>query len=193
MAKLAKVVRVITVAPIMAFVLCTIIFVGLNGKFDWLGYMGAIVCLCIVPSLSYPLEKLWKVYGRYRPELTERDAMRELSIYTSVIGYTIYVIFVMALNQPTIVKQMALTYEFSGLLMFLLSIVFKVKSSGHACGFMGPVAFLCWNKSWWYAMYLPIFVFIVWSSIKLKRHTYLDIVLGSLIPIVSLVFAMLLI
>lgn len=193
MKKMAKFVRVITVAPIMALLLITVVFVKTGDDFEWIYYMGAVLGLCIIPSLSYPLEKFGRFYGKSHQNLSERDAMRELSIYTSVIGYTLYTIFVMAFNQPPLVKQMALTYMFSGLLMFLMSIIFKIKASGHACGFIGPVVFLCCKVSWWYALFFPVFIFVVWSSLKLKRHTVMDIFYGAIIPIISFVFAVLLI
>jgi len=185
MEKLAKIIRIITVAPIMALMLCTILLLNNPQNYNglWMFFV-CIICLCIVPSLAYPIEKKWHIIGRENT-LDERAATRKLAIIMSVIGYCLLLILVVLTHQPTVLVMMAITYALSGLFIFVFSVIIHVNPSGHACGFMGPVIFLCYNISWWFALLTPMLLIVSWSSLKLKRHTWAQLILGTIIPIIS--------
>ena len=82
-----------------------------------------------------------------------------------------------------------LTYLFSGILMFVFSFVFKIKASGHACGFAGPVAMLAYQLGPRYLVLAVLLIAVYASSVILKRHTLPQLALGSVLPIVSMFIA----
>lgn len=194
MNKVAKIVRIITVAPICAFILCTTLLIKDNSIYSNIFmYFTCILCLCIIPSISYIVERKFHLYNKFHPELELRFAERKLAIWFSTISYIVLALIVLLTNQSNILKEMVLTYTFSGLFIFIFSIIIHIDPSGHICGFVGPVAFLSYSVSWLNLLFLPLIYFIVWSSLKLKRHTFLQLSLGGIIPIVSLLIAILII
>jgi len=194
MNKVAKIVRIITVAPICAFILCTTLLVKDSSIYSSIFmYLACIFCLCIVPSISYLVERKFHLYNKFCPDLDPRSAERKLAIWFSTISYIILAVVVLLTHQSDILKEMVLTYTFSGAFIFLFSIIIHINPSGHICGFIGPVAFLSYSVSWWNLLFLPLIYFVVWSSLKLKRHTVLQLILGGIIPVVSLLLAILIV
>jgi hypothetical protein len=193
MKMLAKVVRIITVAPIMAFVLCTSILAFTNAFNKIFIYFVCVICLSVIPTLAYPIENKTHIYAKKRPDLSKREAQRALAIIFSLIGYAILAVVIFSMDCHQILKQMSLTYLLSGSFIFLLSFVFKINASGHACGVAGPVALLTYAVSPWFLILLPLLFFVFWSSLKLKRHTPIQLIIGSAVPVVSLVISVLIV
>lgn len=76
-----------------------------------------------------------------------------------------------------------------GMLAFINKIV-KVKASGHACGVSGPITLLyhfLGVPALWLFLLLPI---VFWARINLKRHSFKDLVTGTLVGILSTVIAL---
>jgi hypothetical protein len=80
-----------------------------------------------------------------------------------------------------------LTYLISGVLIALFSYGFKVKGSGHASGVAGPVAMLVYRSGPWYLLGAAVLAAVFWSSLKLGRHTWTQLLLGSAFPVAALV------
>ena len=78
-----------------------------------------------------------------------------------------------------------MTYLLSGAITALLS-AFKFRSSGHACGFSGPIFLLSYAVSPWFTAGFVLLAPIFWASLTLKRHTFSEFVCGTLVPLVSL-------
>ncbi len=189
MNKLAKIVRIITVAPVMALLLCSVLLAK-GGAYNGLYmYFVCLFCLGVLPALAYAIEHKTQIVAKRHPELSSRECMRRLAIYMSNIGYIALIVVVYTTQQPALLKEMALTYLFSGMLIYIFSIILNIDASGHSCGFIGPVVFMAYNVSWWFLSLLPLFFILAWSSLKLKRHTPFQVVLGALIPVFSFVLA----
>ena len=91
-------------------------------------------------------------------------------------------------EQPPLYTDMTVEYLLCGICIFISDKVFKFKSSGHACGIVGPIAMLVYL-----GLYIPAAVGVLISvpvyiaSVKTKRHTVPQLIVGSLIPILMLV------
>ena len=193
MKKVAKVTRVIMVAPIMALILCTLLLIIKKESFcNIYMYFICLLCLGIIPSLSYVVEKRFHICSKANPNLSNRDSERRLAIYMSEFSYALLTIIVFITKQSDLLKEMTLTYLFSGLFM-LIFMLLKINTSGHTCGFIGPVVFLSYSISIWFLLALPLLYFVIWSSLKLKRHTLFELISGCLIPVVSFLLAILII
>ena len=84
-----------------------------------------------------------------------------------------------------------MTYLISGLLIALFNKVLKIRASGHACGVAGPVALLGCTMGWYAVFGLPLIAIVFAASLKMKRHTFSELVIGSLIAVFSVAIGLL--
>ncbi len=180
MQKVYKIIRVATIPPIMAASL--FIILGAFSKLDWIDAILGVFFIGILPVLSYPLQRFIPYYKD-----KGRDGQRNLAMVFSVAGYIIGCILAAIFNAPYTVILIYLDYLLSGILITVFNKLFHLKASGHACGIVGPIAMLVY-----FGLYIPaaigalltVLVFI--SSIKMKRHTFLQLLGGSAITISAL-------
>ena len=71
---------------------------------------------------------------------------------------------------------------FSALMCTLL----HFKASGHTCGCSGPIAALSIFINPWFLVGYVLLTPIIWSSIRLKRHTALQLLAGCVIPVLAM-------
>lgn len=182
--KLAKIIRVSTVAPVFSAI---ILFALLMQKtFSVAELVTAAICLIALPLLPYPLHAIippLKAKGR--------KCQRNMAIIFSVAGYVVFATLGLALGFSPEIKVLAFTYLFSGILIGVTSLT-PLKCSGHACGISGPIVYLCYFVSPYFAFLALTLVTVAWSSIALKRHTALELIGGILVPIVAFAIAVLL-
>ena len=92
--KAAKCVRVLTLAPIMAFLLLTIFFISdKTGEIfrGWWDFAAAAAFLVVMPLLAYPCQPL---FPRFRD--AGRSGQRALAIIFAVVGYIAGAVFAAA-------------------------------------------------------------------------------------------------
>lgn len=184
MKKVAKSIRVITVAPIVAFVLINLLYFKGNNVFNniW-GYFIALFTLVILPLLAYPVQRI------LLPSKDKRQAERTLAIIFSICGYVIGLVFALIFNTSSVQKIMFLTYLLSGSLIALFSFGLKIKASGHMCGLAGPIALIVYVFGYYYLLLVFLLILVIWSSLKLRRHNLIELTIGSIIPIVALLIS----
>ena len=172
----AKAVRVLTLPPVMVFVLILL----LGDQIPPRHHEMAIVLLCMAPLISY-------LYWRISPALREqgRKSQRRLAIQFSVVGYICGTVYCIVDGGSETELFMYLCYVVSGVLIALSSAVFHVKSSGHAAGVVGPALILALRVSPWYLFGLLLMIPVSISSVKLGRHTPRELLLGSCYPLVT--------
>jgi hypothetical protein len=189
MKKIAKSIRVITVAPIVAFVLINVLqFFGDNVFKNYFDYGFAIFALTVLPILAYPIQKAFKIIKG-----DKRKSERKLAICFSIIGYIIGVIYAFISKAGDVEKIMYLTYLLSGSSIGIFTFLFKVDASGHMCGISGPIAIIVYVFGPVFLLLEILLLLVIWSSLELKRHTCMQLVYGSIIPIISLLIAVALI
>lgn len=184
--KIAKLISVLTVVPIVAFFSVTLLYLNFRKDFKSVGwYLYSIFFLTLTPLLAYPLKKIlpgFKDQGR--------DGERKLAFILAVSSYILGTIFVFILRAPVIVEKIFSAYIASGGMLAFVNKIVKVKASGHACGVSGPITLL-YNflgaSALWLFLLLPV---VFWARIKLKRHSFKDLVTGTLVGILSTVIAL---
>lgn len=174
--KIAKVVRVVSIPPVMVAALIVLLSTLRNDVFTkGIQIVLAFLFLAVFPVLSYPV-----CYLVPRLRKKGRDAQRNVAFIFTGIGYVAGWIWAMFLSSALHQKFIYSVYFFSFLLLAIANI-FHVKSSAHACSCTGPII-LC-------ALYLGIaaiiigvlfYALIFWASIKTKRHTVKQFLLGTL-------------
>lgn len=186
----AKLLRVLTVPPIMALFLVSALYIGL-GKEAFrtpLRYFEAVFTLAILPVLAYPLcaaVPALKAQGR--------RAERNLAIVFSLLGYLMGTLFAIFGKGTRLEMELYLTYLISGALMGLSTFAFGFKSSGHACGASGPFAMLMYKFGWGWIFGFLLLIPVFSSSIRLKRHRISELIAGAAISVGSLVIAALIV
>lgn len=183
--KAAHTVRVVTIPPVMATLLIVLYAVNRNIFITAGDIVTAVLFLVVVPVISYP-------FCRIVPRLHAggRKTQRDMAFVFSAAGYLIAVLTGLALHRPSDQIFIYLTYMLSVLLLAAVNRFLHFKASGHACSMIWPIL-LCGH---FYR--LPglltgglLYITVLWSSVKTKRHTAPEFLTGSLICLVSAVLA----
>lgn len=176
MDRTAKIIRIGTAAPIIALIALGILF-GLRPEIfgETFQFILSIIFLTILPLLAYPLQP-------YIPGFRDkgREGQRNLAIAMAVLGYLCGIISGFIFQIPKTLWIIYLTYFISGLGIVLFNKVIKIRASGHACGVVGPIAFLIYFLGVRYIIGAVILIPVFWACIKTKRHTLPQLLWGSM-------------
>jgi hypothetical protein len=183
MKKLAYVIRVVTVAPIMALVMLLILYIKKPPFFgDTLTFILTVLFLVVLPLLAYPLQPLIKPYKD-----KGRDGQRTLAIIFAVAGYILGCISALVFQAPRDAFTIYLSYFLSGLLVMLINKLLHFRASGHACGITGPFMLLVYfGQPIGYFIGVPVLIISWLSSLYMKRHTTAQFIAGAVIPFAAL-------
>lgn len=187
MKKVQYFIRILTVAPIIAlatFLILQIVSPEITG--GWLNTSFGILFITIFPALAYAIQPIIPHFKN-----KGREGQRTLAIIMSVIGYIGGAICAFALRMPEKFQIIFVTYLLSGVIMLLLNKVAKIRSSGHACGVAGPVFYLSYVYTPFALFGLLLLVPVFWSSCKMKRHKISELVIGTAIPLFSMILSIL--
>ena len=109
----------------------------------------------------------------------------------SVFGYLLGCLTNLFMDAPVTLWLLYLIYLISGIGIAVFNKLFHLRASGHACGIMGPVAFLLYSHIGTAFVGLALYFAALWASVKMKRHTFLQFIGGAAIPVVALFFLVL--
>jgi len=186
--KIAYAIRICTLPPFMALLaLCiaSLIPETYVNKYDMLV---AAFCLAIVPVSVYPLQRLIK------PDDTDRQFQRRLAFVVSIIGYAALFLYAILASTGIVYRRIALMYLLSVVLLATINKTTKLRASGHGCSVTAPflVAAVTANPILAVTCFIMILLDI-WASLKLKRHTLLELISGMSVCVVSFLLSLLLI
>jgi uncharacterized membrane protein YhaH (DUF805 family) len=180
--KVSKIIRVFTVAPVMALVMLLVIEFSSPAIFgNKINLIMSILFLTVFPLLAYPLQPFIK---RFKDK--GREGQRTLAMIFAVAGYILGLLSAIILHAPHGVLVIYLGYLLSGILVVVCNKLFDFRASGHACGVAGPFAILLFfgqQSGFWG---IPVLAAAWWASIKMKRHTISQLIGGTVIPILAL-------
>lgn len=183
----AKIIRILTTAPVLAVLLCTLLYALLPDSFaSSAHYLAALGFLAAAPLLAYPIS-----YAIPSLRRKGRDGQRNLAVAFSVAGYIGGFLFALLGGGTTTEKVLFGTYLISGVGIAVCTLL-HFKASGHTCGCSGPIAMLAlYANPWFLAGYLlltPVF----WASKKLGRHSSAQLFAGAAIPVLAMLLCRLL-
>lgn len=172
---LAKGIRVLTVPPLMITGMLITLAMTLDNFCDSMTQMAlAIILLGLVPILAYPIQKLLPRGGEVREE------QRNMAFLLTFTGYLTAFICSIAGNYGRQLQYIIVSYFISMLLLVFLNKVLHVRASGHACSVTGTLYFLSYFLGGFAVVFcVCIAAAVVWSSLRLKRHTVQEIFWGS--------------
>lgn len=179
--KLAMVVRVLTTPPVFTAVMCTLLYLLVDGAYaSPAHYLVSLLFLSVLPVLSYPVSAIVPALRR-----GGRKTQRNLALIFSVAGYLGGFLFAMLGGGAPLEKVILTTYLISGVTLAVCTL-FHFKASGHTCGCSGPIAALSIFVNPWFLLGYVLITPIVWSSMKLKRHTAAQLLAGCVIPVLAM-------
>lgn len=188
--RIAKVIRVLSVPPVMVSALILILAFNKDGIFrNTLEIVISIVLLGFVPILAYVLNGIlpgFKEQGR--------EGQRKLAFITNFIGYSAAFLWALISDVEAALLLICSTYFFSVLFLTICNKIFHYRASGHACSFTGPLVLLIYFLGW--KVIIPcllIAALIIWSSIYLKRHTVKELTGGIVVCLFSFALSLFLI
>lgn len=180
--KLAKMIRIVTIPPILVFTLITILSIRNEGVFhNTAEIVVTFIMLGMVPILAYPLQKIL-------PSFREkgRNGQRYLAFILSIAGYAGAWVYGYLFQVNHALKLLYNTYFMSVILLAVLNKIFRLRASGHACSITAPIVFVTYFVNWvWALPYVVLAAGSIWASYYLKRHTKRDIAFGIGICLLS--------
>lgn len=179
----ALIIRKATLAPILAFAMLLVIcFCRADIFQSKLQFVYTILFLTILPMLAYPLQK-------YIPKFRDqgRDRQRRLAMLFAFLGYLCECLVNAILPVSHELLMIGWTYLLSGIILLAANLLFHIKLSGHAAGACAAVLLPVWFEIYWASIPAIIVLALVYfASIQMRRHTFLQLVGGTMIPILSI-------
>ncbi len=184
--KLAKIIRILTIAPMGALFLLTILYLVKKEDFgSFLSYVLSVIYLTLLPASAYPLQPYIPVFKD-----KGREGQRNLAIVMATVGYLCGIISITLLQGSLMLWVIYLTYFISGIVIVIFNKLLKIRASGHACGIVGPLALgIYFMGLGGLITGILVYVLVWWSSLMLKRHTISQLLWGSIIPLAALALA----
>ena len=184
--KVAKLIRIVTVVPVMALVMLSVLY-GLRPDIfqETSNFILAIIFLTVFPLLAYPLQPL---LPKFRNK--GREGQRNLAIVMSDLGYLLGIVSGIYFQASKELLLIYLAYLISGMGILLFNKVLKIRASGHACGITGPITLLTYFIGLRVLESVVTIVLVYWASLKLQRHTVSQLLWGSVIPLFALKMAL---
>lgn len=181
--KFYKFIRIISIPPILVSTLFIILFFNNQDIVpNVTQLLLSILFLGIIPVLSYPIVRLI-------PKIKDkRKSERKLSFLLTLLGYLLAFLYGTIFKVNINLKIIYATYLISVVILTFINAVIKTKASGHATSMAGPLYVLIYFKIYGFSLVLIIFNLIVLrSSLKLKRHTLKEYLIGTSVPLIALI------
>lgn len=174
---IAKIIRVLTVPPLMAAALILTMRVSPAGVIDSNTVaLLSLLFLAVVPILAYPIAAAIKPLRD-----KGREGQRNTAFVMSVLGYTAAGVYGALSGLDAQVLFIYGTYFFSVALLLLCNKLLKLRASGHACSVVGPMLLIIYFVGGWAVpICLATYGASFWASVAIKRHTVREYLLGTL-------------
>lgn len=174
-----KTVRILTTVPVIATVFFVLMPVFHPTVFSGIPqWIYSVFFIGLMPLLAYPLQ-------RFFPHFKDkgRKGQRLLAMLFSLIGYVLACVFGLIFATATALWVINLQYLFCAVFIAIFDRIFHLKASAHSCGVIGPIL-LCVYFGLYIAAIVgvPVAALTVVASLKTKRHTPLQLVVGGLVP-----------
>lgn len=180
--KTAKIIRAVTVPPVLATAMLIAGYLLYGGKFASVPVLfWNIFLLAIIPILAYPIASIKKDEAG-----SLRERQRKLAFIFNFLGYAAAVVTGIAVHCSNALMMVLKAYFMAVFLLTIVNKVLKIRASGHACSCVLPYIFI----SWWFggaAIMVCIVLYMIefWASVFLKRHTIREFLVGSVTAVIA--------
>ncbi|MBQ8448308.1 MAG: hypothetical protein IJX27_05215 [Clostridia bacterium] len=183
MEKVYRIIRIVTLAPLLAGFSLLAIAVFNPEVFPSLWHFAyMLLFLTVLPLTAYPLQK-------FIPHFKDkgRSGQRTLAMIFAVAGYLLCLIVNIFSSATAGIWLITLEYLISGKLILFVNKALHIKISAHGCGTVGPVFLLVY-----FGVYIPAAIMCIFSvasyiaSVKAKHHTLPQLIGGSAVSVLVL-------
>ena len=183
----AKVVRTVTVPPVMVAGLILILYFARGEMFrSWVDLAASLMGLSIFPVLAYPLSVAIPAIHK-----GGRAAQRSLAMYLSVAGYAGVFLYGLLSHVRTGLMLIYAAYLLSVVLLVILNKLVRIRASGHGCSVTGPLVLTCYFLGTGGIIAgIALWGVILWASLIRKSHTLREFLLGSATCVVGFFIAL---
>lgn len=184
----AKIIRAVTVPPVMVLVLLLILFFHDAGVFSSpQELLLSILLLSLLPLMGYPLSYLLPKY-----KSRGREGQRNLALILSLGCYSGALLYGLLTKVSRNLFLIFSLYFLSVSVLILFNKVIGIRASGHACSLTGPMLlFIYFFGSISILPCVLLFGAILWASLTLKRHTLKELGFGALSAAIAFVLSLL--
>lgn len=174
--KLAKLIRVTTIPPVLSAAMLLILRHAFGDLFAEPSVLAwTILFLAVIPACAYPAAAL-----KEDKKEDARSRQRRLAFAFTLFGYAGALFLGIIMNCGQMLRTVTSAYLIAVLLLTLLNKAFHIKASGHACSCVLPFLFLIyWLGLKAAALCILIYLAEFWASVSLKRHTVREFLTGS--------------
>ncbi|WP_295249608.1 hypothetical protein [uncultured Catenibacterium sp.] len=184
--RIAKVIRVLSVPPIMVSVFILILPFHKKYIFTHVSQIIIMILLLgIISALAYVLSDMIPAI-----KIKGREGQRKLVFITTLIGYTVSLLWAVITGVNNDLMLICLMYFTSVLLLTICNKGLHFRASGHASSFTGPLILTIYFMGW--KVIIPalfIAILIVWSSVYLKRHTLKELAGGMIVSVFAFIIS----
>ena len=184
--RIAKVIRVLSVPPIMVSVFILILPFHKKYIFTHVSQIIIMILLLgIISALAYVLSDMIPAIN-----IKGREGQRKLVFITTRIGYTVSLLWAVITGVNNDLMLICLMYFTSVLLLTICNKGLHFRASGHASSFTGPLILTIYFMGW--KVIIPalfIAILIVWSSVYLKRHTLKELAGGMIVSVFAFIIS----
>ena len=178
---IAKIIRVVSVPPVLVFVLLAVVF--FHGEYA-ITVSELIVSACflaLIPALAYPVQILIPAFRK-----KGREGQRNLAFLFTIGGYAAGLIYAFLFQIGKELTEIFVCYLLSCVVLIVFNKLIGRRASGHAAGTTGALLFLVRFTGWCFApVSLAVYAASFWASLRLGRHTCSEFALGTLTSLVA--------
>ena len=177
--RIAKVIRVLSVPPIMVSVFILILPSHKKYIFTHVSQIIIMILLLgIISALAYVLSDMIPAI-----KIKGREGQRKLAFITTLIGYTVSLLWAVITGVNNDLMLICLMYFTSVLLLTICNKGLHFRASG-------PLILTIYFMGW--KVIIPalfIAILIVWSSVYLKRHTLKELAGGMIVSVFAFIIS----
>lgn len=179
--KAAKIIRIITIPPLLTVVMLEILYRQLGFIMGTLPELiVSMGCLSILPACAYPIAQ---IKTEFRND--QREYQRKIAFIMNLCGYLTAVIYGTVKGVSGVLMWIFVSYLTAAIVLTIINRGFRIRASGHACSCVLPYLILCYflgGKS--IVVCLVLYLIEFWASVYLKRHTVSEFLTGSAVAAV---------
>ena len=174
--KLAHIISTFGNAPLISiFIFLVLDYYFLKGN-DFINV--ALVSMCFAVIIPSIIAYVWIKNKNLEIDMPHKED-RLYPLLWILLSYLLGVTFLFIISAPPVITVLMFCYFSNTLVVLLISLFWKI--SIHAVGVAGPVAFLIYVFGYPGLIFLLLIPLIMWSRLYLKRHTFGQVIAGSVL------------
>ena len=174
--QIAQIISALSTPMIFAALAFTILLLVINPVSIGLMLVVTIFFGTIFPLLIiYSFYKLGKVKDM---DVSEREK-RNAPFLVVILSYVIGTVILVGISAPPIVSALMFCYATNTLITSIVNLRWKI--SVHAIGVAGPFTCLTYFLGMMYSLFFVLIIPVGWARIKLKAHTFEQVIAGFIL------------